>query len=259
MKNNLFDKQITMELQNQAELFQSATDTDIEFEKIMQSLHHQKMEETKMKRFNMKKAAIATIAAVMVCGTLTIASGGVKFISSHSSAIPDYTKYADLPTAETRVGVVTNAPEVFSSGFRFSGINIVDRSYENESQNTIDSFQAISIRYKKGSDSLSYFVDPRPVMASYPKNATDTIEENGITYYYNEMHNKWVPGNYQPTAEEQAQVEAGTLNIGYGADKISYSDSKSITWETDGNSHELFCMDVDLSKEDLFNMALEIQ
>ena len=192
-------------------------------------------------------------------GTLAVASSGVKFMASHSSVIPDYTKYADLSTAEDSVGVTTNAPEKFANGYRFSGINIVENSYENEEHNSIDTFRSISIRYKNGSDSLSYDVDPRPIMAGFADSATDIIKENDITYYYNEMHSKWVPGNYQPTAEEQAQVEAGTLNIGYGADKISYSDSKSITWEVDGNSHELFCMDVEISKEELLNMALEIQ
>lgn len=266
MKNNQFDSQIKMELQKQAELFQSATDTDIAFEKVMLDVEecrkqHSSMKERgiNMKKFNMKKAVIATVAAVMVFGTLAVASGGVKFISSHSSVIPDYTEYADLSTAENSVGVITNAPEAFSNGYRFSGINIVDNSYENEEYNTIDSFHSISIRYKNGSDSLTYDVDPRPLDASYKNRSTDTIEENGITYYYNELHSKWVPGDYQPTAEEKAQVEAGTLNIGYGVSEIFYSDSKSITWEKDGNTHELFCMDVDISKDALLNMALEIQ
>jgi len=259
MKNNQFDMQIKTGLQKQAELFQSAADADIQFEKVMQGLRPAKMEETKMKRFTMKKAVIATIAAVMVFGTLAVASGGVKYMASHSSVIPDYTKYADLSTAEASVGVVTDAPESFSNGYRFSGINIVENSYENEEHNTIDSFQSISVRYKKGSDRISYDVDPRPVMEGKADSATDIIVENGITYYYNELRNKWVPGNYQPTDEEKAQVEAGALNIGYGVDEISYSDSKSITWEKDGNTHQLFCMDVDLSKEDLLTMALEIQ
>ncbi len=212
-----------------------------------------------MKRFHMKKAVIATAAAVMVFGTLAVASGGVKYMASHSSAIPDYTKYTDLSTAEASVGLVTDAPESFSNGYRFNGINIVENSYENEEHNTIDSFRSISVRYKKGSDRISYDVDPRPVMAGEADSATDIMEENGVTYYYNELHSKWVPGNYQPTAEEQAQVEAGTLNIGYGASEISYSDSKSVTWEKDGNTHQIFCMDIDLSKEELLNMALEIQ
>lgn len=259
MKNNQFDKKIAIGLQKQAKLFRSDTDTDIAFEEVMQSLRSKKMEETKMKHFNVKKAVIATIAATMVFGTFATASGGIKSIISHSSAFPDYTKYADLSTAEASAGVVTNAPEKFSNGYQFSGINIVERSYKNENKDTIDSFRSISIYYKKASDTISYDVDPRPMLAGYVNKATDTIEENGIVYYYNEMRNKWVTPDYQPTAEEQAQVEAGTLNIGYGADKISYSDSKSITWEKDGNMHELFCMDVDLSKEELLNMALEIQ
>lgn len=266
MKNNLFDNQIKIGLQEQASLFQSTTDTDITFEKVMLDAEERKKQHSlhqergiNMKRFTIKKAIIATVAAVMVLGTLTVASGGVKYIASHSSAIPDYTKYADLSTAENSVGVTTNAPESFSNGYRFGGITIVKREYENEEHNTIDSFRSISILYKNGTDKLTYIVDPRPVSAKYKSNSTDSMEENGITYYYNELHNKWVPGNYQPTAEERAQVEAGTLNIGYGADEISYSDSKSITWEKDGNKFELFCMDVDLSKEALIKMALEIQ
>lgn len=266
MKDNQFDNQIKMELQKQAELFQSATDTDIAFERVMLDVEEYRKQHSSikergmnMKKFTMKKAVIATVAAVMVLGTLTVASSGIKYIASSSSAFPDYTKYSDLSTAENRAGVTTNAPESFSNGYRFSGINIVDRSYENEEHSAIDSFQSVEIRYKNDSDSLTYIVDPRPILSGYSKHAADIITEDGITYYYNEMHNKWVTPDYQPTAEEQAQVEAGTLNIGYGASEISYSDSKSITWEKDGNTHELFCMDVDISKDALLNMALEIQ
>ena len=50
-----------------------------------------------------------------------------------------------------------------------------------------------------------------------------------------------------------------TLNIGVGASEISYSDSKSITWEVNGQARSLFCMDNDISKEDFLNMAFEIQ
>lgn len=259
MKNNNFDNQLKKGLQDQAALFQSVSDTDDGFEDVMRRLQTEKKEEPKMKRFNMKKAVIATVAAVMVFGTLAVASSGVKFMASHSNVIPDYTKYTDLSTAEDSVGVTTNAPESFSNGYRFNGINIVENTYENEEHNSIDMFRSISIRYKNGSDSLSYDVDPRPMQADYKNRSTDTIEKNGVTYYYNEVRSKWVPGNYQPTDEEKAQMEAGTLNIGFGAAEISYSDSKSITWEKDGNTHELFCMDVDLSKEELLNMALEIQ
>lgn len=259
MKNNQFDKQITIELQKQAERFQSDTDMDIAFEKVMQRLQAKKMEETKMKHFSMKKALIATAVAVMALGTLTLASSGVKYISSSSSVISDYTKYADLGEAESTAGVVTGAPESFSNGYRFLGINIEQNSYHNEEHNVIDSFPSVSIRYKKGSDKLKYEVLPRAMEADFVKNYTDTFEADGITYYYHELHSKWVPVDYEPTEEEKAQMEAGTLNIGVGADEISYSDSKSIIWEKDGHMRQLFCIDIDLSKEELVQMALEIK
>lgn len=265
MKNNQFDNQIKIGLQEQAERFQSASDTDIAFEKVMLTVEERKKQRSSvkergmnMKKFTMKKAVIATVAAVMVLGTLTVASGGVAYIHSSSNARLDYTNYADLTAAENRVGVTTNAPQSFSNGYTFKGINIKDMNYESEENSTIDSFQSIAVRYKNGSDELSYEVQPRHILPAYDS-SMDTFEKDGITYYYNATRNKWVTPDYQPTAEEQAQVEAGTLNIGYGADKISYSDSMAITWEKDGHMHQLFCMDVNLSKEELINMALEIQ
>ena len=265
MKSNQFDYQIKIGLQEQADRFQSAADTDIAFEKVMLEVEECKKQRSpskergiNMKKFNMKKAIIATVAAVMVLGTLTVASGGIAGIHSSSSARLDYTKYTDLATAENRVGVTTNAPQSFSNGYTFKGINIKDVSYENEENATIDSFQSIAVRYKNGSDEVSYDVDPRHILPVY-NDSMEHFEKDGITYYYHAVRNMWVRPDYKPTAEEQAQVEAGTLNIGYGADKTSYSDSMSVTWEKNGQMRQLFCMDVDLSKEEFINMALEIQ
>lgn len=265
MKNHQFDNQIKIGLQEQAEHFQSAADTDIAFEKVMLDAEERKKQCSSikerginMKKFNMKKAIIATVAAVMVLGTLTVASGGIAGIHSSSSARPDYTKYTDLATAENRAGVTTNAPQSFSNGYTFKGITIKDMTYENEENTTIDSFQSVQVRYRSGSDDVFYEVLPRHILPAY-NNSMEHFEKNGITYYYHAIRSKWVTPDYKPTAEEQAQVEAGTLNIAYGAAEISYSDSMSLTWEKNGQMRQLFCMDVDLSKEEFINMALEIQ
>ena len=97
------------------------------------------------------------------------------------------------------------------------------------------------------------------MMIENDNNLYDTFERYGITYYYHELRNKWVHVGYEPTDEEKAQMEAGTLNIGFGASEISYSDSKSVIWEVNSHEHHLFCMDNDISKEDLIAMALEIE
>lgn len=267
MKSNQFDRQIKKGLQEQAEYFKQSADTDKGLENILDRLQAEKMtknkeenkEDLKMKHFNMKKAVIAAAVAVMAIGCVAAASGRVTGILSGSSSIPDYRSYSDLSKAESKTGVTTNAPEEFSNGFRFYGINIVDMSYQDETNATVDSFKALSVRYKNGSDCITYDVHPRPMLNTSADSYTDVFEEDGITYYYNEMHNKWVTPDYEPTEEEKAQVEAGTLNIGYGASEISYSDSKEINWEVNGQERELFCMDIDISKEELLKMALEIK
>lgn len=256
MKDNRLDHQIKKGLQEQVGLF---ADPDSGFDKILDRLQETKMEEKKMKHFNMKKAVIAAAAAVMVLGTISIASGIPTSIVSHTLAFPDYTKYTDLEKAEAAAGVTTNAPEEFSNGYKFSGINLVDYYYETDDNVKTDSFKSISIEYKKSSDNITYDVQPRPSLIQTENHPYDIFEQNGITYYYIEMRNKWVPVGYEPTAEENAQMEAGTLNIGCGVSEISYSDSKSLIWEINGHEHSLFCMDNDISKEELIAMALEIE
>ena len=276
MKNNKLDTNIKTALQEHAAQYETSPQMKVnlmhkldELQKKesepnhLQSCHTQMFQRTqggnKMKHFHVKKAIIATAAAVMALGTVTVlATGGVKNIISSSTSFPDYTKYADLTEAEGKAGVTTNAPERFSNGYVFYGINLEQNSYRTEEDIQTDSFTSLSIEYHKGSDIIDYSVQPRPMLAD-TKERTEAIEEDGITYYYQSIQNKFVPLNYEPTAEEYAQMEAGTLNIGVGADKISYSIGKHIWWEINGQQHLLFCMDNDISKEKLLDMALELR
>lgn len=260
MKNNKFDNQIKKGLQKQAKYFEQSDNADNGFDNILSRLQEEtNKEDFNMKHFNMKKAVIAAAVAVMAIGCVAAASGKVTNIFSHSSSIPDYRQYSDLAAAEAEVGITTNAPESFSNGYSFYGIYISDVGYRDEENATVDSFKSLSIRYKNGSDSVEYEVQPRPLLNTAADSYTDVFEEDGITYYYNELRSKWVTPDYEPTEEEKAQVEAGTLNIGYGASEISYSDSKEICWEINGQEHSLFCMDIDISKEEFIQMALEIK
>lgn len=260
MKNTEFDRLIQKGLQEQAASFAPSADTAQELRTIFSRLPEKKMEEinmTKTRQFHMKKFGIAAAAAVMLLGTVAAASGKITTIVSSTLSFPDYTKYADLSKAEAQASVITDAPERFSNGYKFHGIYVSDNSYRTAERSEVDSFTSLEIEYRSGSDKVLYAVQPRPILAD--DHYTDTFVENGITYYYREMRNKWVPVGYEPTAEEQAQMDAGTLNIGIGASEISYSDSKRVFWEVGGHQRELFCMDNDISKNDLLQMAFEIE
>lgn len=271
MKNNRLETEIKTTLQEHAAQYKTSPQMEANLMRALDDLQKKESESNhwnvcqhmqggnKMKHFNMKKAIIATAAAVMALGTVTVlATGGVKNIICSSTSFPDYTNYADLAEAESKSGVTTNAPEHFSNGYAFYGINLKQISYRTEEGTQTDSFTSLSIEYHKGSDIIDYSVQPRPMLAN-TKEGTETVEKDGITYYYQSIQNKFVPPNYEPTAEEYAQMEAGTLNIGVGADKISYSVGKHIWWETNEQQHLLSCMDNDISKEELLDMAFELQ
>lgn len=268
MKNHNFDNKMKQALQEQAKCCELPQDADARLRNALDSLQASEMEEKNMKRFTVKKAVIIAAAAVMVLGTISIASGKVAGIIASTSSNPDYTSYADLSTAEKKAGVTTNAPESFSNGYTFYGIHLSQESYLGEDNTVTDSFTSLMIDYRKGTDTIYYEIQPRPMLESAKANK-ECFEENGVTYYYHALRNKFVPVGYEPTEEEKAQIEAGTLNIGVtGTDSNPDSDiephydeteSQEIWWEVDGQQRSLFCMDNDISKEALISMALEIQ
>ena len=178
----------------------------------------------------------------------------------HHPGSGDVEAYHAMEKAAEEVGVHFYAPEQFANGYRFQGIYKVESQLEGDKELVLDSFTMLEVRYKKSDNKVILQVSPRPIMFTASKKVyTDTIVNNAVTYYYKEMHNKWVPVDYQPTHMEQKAVEEGRLNIGYGANEPFETDSKSFLWESNGQEYELFCMENDISKEELYEMALEIK
>lgn len=256
MEKNNFDEKIKTALQNQSVQYEIPPKLDMRIMTDVMQSNEKETEENKMKHFNMRKVIIAVMAAVMVLGTITVASGKVVSIVSHSLSFPTYTNYSDLSKAEAKANVLTNAPEKFENGYEFDGIVIVENQYLNDEDDEIDKFTSLEINYRLGDNNIHLFVQPRPLDTSY--DCYDVVKEGSPTYYYQELLNKWVPVSYEPTEEEKKQMEEGTLNIGVGADEISYSTTKSVLWNIDGQGYTLFCMDNDISEDELIKMAFEI-
>lgn len=256
MKNEELGTKIKTALQEQSELYELTPQIDL---RVQRALQETEKEQIKMRKFTLKKSIIAVATAVMVLGAVTVASGGVKSIISHQFNIPDYTKHGDMSTAATEAGVTVNAPEEFSNGYKFEGIYLVANTVETDNRQKIDEYTSMEVRYEKGNNIILLEVEPRPMSQDYTERYTSAIENNGITYYYNELQNKFVPVGYEPTEEEKKAMEEGNLNIGIGADEISYKISKHFVWENSGQKYLLYCMENDITEEELYNMALEIK
>ena len=67
--------------------------------------------------------------------------------------------------------------------------------------------------------------------------------------------------DYELTQEEQALVDAGELNVGYGAPGMERQEVTNyfVTWSDDGGNYSLMAgEDTGLTADDLFLMAEEI-
>ena len=89
--------------------------------------------------------------------------------------------------------------------------------------------------------------------------AYDEVREIGdVTVEYKENLYKGVPADYEPTAEEQAAVDAGDLQIGYGADEVTEQNYQFLRWEQDGVAYTLTGFDLGMTADELFDMAAKI-
>lgn len=227
--------------------------------RIHTKIEQSNREVTYMKRINIKRTAAIVVLAAALTGTVCYAAANNLQIFTSSSASPDYTHYEDLGKAEKKANVSSNALSSFSNGFQFKGITI-DKQETKLGKDT-DRYKCLSIEYSNGTDDIDYIVTPRMMNQDVPASHIDqTFEQDGNTYYYQEVENKFVPEDYQPTEEELAAVADCSLNIGYGDDEIHTCTGMTLWWyDTDAQvTYQLFGFDLSLSPEELYQMALEL-
>jgi hypothetical protein len=208
------------------------------------------------KKINIKRfaACFAVAAAILTVG-VTAASQYEKYSYSHSN-INDKINHAPT-TAEVKTAVSYLPKYANKLGdYTLTSAQPSEGSYEDENHNELSATKEISFEYTNGDKRVQLFTSNSKAQFEETGEAVSKI--NGITLYYCYTINKFVPPDYKPTAEEQAQVEAGTLNIGYGSDEIELVVSEYLAWTEDGISYGLMTMDNNLGEDTLIQMAKEI-
>lgn len=205
--------------------------------------------------FAKRLAAVALVAALAITGA--VAGNGIvayTFGSSWSNERMDY--------AETQAALTDGAklPEAFSNGFVFDrGVHVYGGE-KDEDGNVMRDWTNIDAEYKREGVKLNLGTgeahdDGTTVDTSH---YDETREVGGVTVQYKENLYMGVPADYEPTAEEQAAVDAGELQIGYGASKVTKQDYQFLRWEQDGVVYTLNGFDLGMTADELFDMAQEI-
>lgn len=221
----------------------------------------EKKEAIPMKKYNVKKIAVAAVVACALTGTVCMAAErftGHYF--STSSALNEVDDFADIAKLEKKTGIQTYAKEVLDNGFTFVSANTVDTSKTDAQGNPTESYSEISVRYGKDTKDVHYSMHKGTREFTERELAhAQKIESDGITYYFSQDNYLFLPGDGEPTAEDLAAEAAGDLYISYGSAEREEMVSECLSWDKDGQTYMLSGMDLDMSAEELIAMAAQMK
>lgn len=212
-----------------------------------------------MKRFSMKKLVIGVAAGCLLLSGGVFAAGRVVSLSSHSYLWDAYKSYGDMDKAQAKLGYPADTVEEFANGYRFDKMFVDDVNGTDADGNVIYTFKDLSISYEKSGEPSVWLDVKKPVEPQKRKGEPEAARQvEGITLYYDTITYKFVPPSYELTEEDQANLERDNFTISYGSDEVKVQQNSSVTWEKEGVHYNLSGFDLNLSSDEMFDMAEEI-
>lgn len=217
------------------------------------------------RRFKLKTALIA--AAICATATVTcIASvkGGMWFGSS--SLLNELYEMPNESVLNNKVGFVPKYVDYFEGGFKFESFNFANETYKDESGKEAYKGKSAHFTYKRDNtvkgqtlSLLAKKIDEDLFKMGVEKYKEAPQEYKGYKIYYNAVHAKYVPEDYEPNKEEEELMNKGLLTISYGTDKVEESNNKFVCWYEDGIEYSILNMGYDdVSKEQMIKMAQSV-
>lgn len=212
------------------------------------------------KSMKSKKVLVAAIAAALCLTSATcFAIGKIVGYESHS-----YRAGENFPTGAQIEQVLNARPDVvenFSNGFKFASYSIGETATKDENGTKMEVLPQVSLDYRNEKNQW-IMLSISGVFAGQDFGEVSGVItlDNGekIDYHYAKDHYKFVPVNYEVTAEDQEAIDAGKLNISYGSDTIEDCYMTNLTWVKDGMKYNLCGQDLSIDQAGMVQMAKEV-
>ncbi len=243
MKNENFDMLLRRALAEQAEKIEPSADL---LERVKREANAKKREERgfmKMRKF------VAAAAVVCLMGVTCYGAGLFGGVSVGTSN--DITDFAKLEKAEDKLGFDAKYVESFANGFVFENGGTGKTQGQDEDGNPMgEKYGTMTVSYKnaKGDSVLLSIDGGNP----YADAGVETTEGYSADLF------KFVPSDYEKTAEDIQKEAAGELYISYGSEKVELVEMESYFWEDGGLYYCLTASDCGLGEAELAAMAAEI-
>ncbi|MDD6812468.1 MAG: hypothetical protein PUD93_11510 [Lachnospiraceae bacterium] len=218
----------------------------------------QKQEEKTMKHFSTKKVVIGVAAACLLVSSMAFA-GKTVALRSGTNLMDMYTSYDQMREAEEKLGSDVNYVEKFANGYYFERASVDPTEAVDEAGNVLYSYQDMMIHYiKGGAPSISLSICKPVEEFENTKTPNATRDCDGITLRYDVYTYKFVPVDYELTEEDMENEKRDDYYISYGSSEVEIQQAHNVTWEMDGMHYNLFGFDVELTPDEMMDMAEEI-
>lgn len=229
-------------------------------QRIDAQIARQKKEVIYMKKMSVKKVAIVAAAVCALTGTVCMAGGKIAGYAGGTRVGSQTSDFSEIGKLEEKLDLAVSAPEVFDNGYAFADAYIADFDALDEDGVKVGAESELTITYEKDGRNVNYIVEKGAVTLSDAELArAQVIEQDGVTYYYMTDNYLFLPPDGEPTAEELAAQDAGELYISYGSDEREEQTCYHLDWNMDGQKYCLLGFDLDLSAQEMVDMAAQLQ
>lgn len=215
-------------------------------------------EQTTMKTHKKTFRILALAAAIAL---LSITAYAADFLSIRSlenvGQGTHYRSYAQIQKAVSKANLSVNLPETLPEGYTFKDADVDTIRGKDENGHTALTYRELNATYTDNSGNRLYLAayltqEGLPKSNSIP---SETRTVNGVTMSYQQDLYRLVPGDYQPTPEDEAWSRQPNHYISYGSSTIQEQTMAFLTWQENGVSYTLYELGTTLPADTLFSMA----
>jgi hypothetical protein len=262
-KEKMFDALIIKSMQAKAGDVSAVPELKDRIDKKINSEQVYHTEEKMMRRNNIIKAVAAAVAVCIIIPGTVFAAGKVVSYTSSMNRTKDDADYADVGELQKKIGFDFKTTESFSNGYTFKSMNTDNVDKLDDKNNKTGSFaECTGIYAKEGCPELEICiseVQPETEEDAQRPQYSETVD--GISIGYSKDRYKFVPADYEPTAEDKANESGGHYFISYDSEKdvkIEEQEFSHVEWREGGLDYSIQGFDTDMSAEEMVGMAKEV-
>ena len=148
----------------------------------------------------------------------------------------------------------------FDNGFAFEQVTVQDTQGQDEDGREVLKYREISVVYRDP-EGNRLNLSAHPKLEEVPASdrpADETWQMDDVTAEYRQDHYKFVPEDYQLTAQDEAWTKQPGNHISYGSERVEEKTVSFLSWEKDGVCYLLMDMGGTVAPADLYAMAAEL-